>query len=223
MPLPDGWEVPQYGAYQAATMTTVDSFRCPEGGRFSPLRHGQLPHGDQRPGHPQEMAQDDIARAAEEAFGERRPGRLAVRRHHLPQGGRPAPGRRRGPHRIPGALAGRDRQGPGRLRPVAGLPLADRRRRPPSSCASPSPPARACRSCRSWTRSPGASARSAAPRAAASAAASPRTGGLNPAGRGARAAGRGPGSAARAPRGGAGRGARRRPEAGGRGAGRGAG
>ncbi|WP_374108977.1 hypothetical protein [Streptomyces sp. CC228A] len=70
MPLPDGWEVPQYGAYQAATMATVDSFRCPEGGRF--CRYGTVSSRTVTSGQgtPQEMAQDDIARAAEEAFGE---------------------------------------------------------------------------------------------------------------------------------------------------------
>ncbi|OII60522.1 hypothetical protein BJP40_10280 [Streptomyces sp. CC53] len=69
MPLPDGWEVPEYGVFQAAAMTTVADFRCPEGGRYCDYGKVSSRTLTSGRGTPEQMAKDDIAEAAEEAFG----------------------------------------------------------------------------------------------------------------------------------------------------------
>ncbi|WP_175407993.1 DUF2510 domain-containing protein [Streptomyces sp. TRM64462] len=70
LPVPEGWEKPQYGVYDGATMTTTESVRCPGGSGY--CRHGQVSSRTlaSTATTPEAMAKEDIAKAADEFFGD---------------------------------------------------------------------------------------------------------------------------------------------------------
>ncbi|WP_433548463.1 DUF2510 domain-containing protein [Streptomyces sp. CA-294286] len=70
LPIPEGWEIPEYGGdREAATMQTDETYDCPAEGGF--CRHGTVtsrtaPSG---PTTPEAVAKADIAKATELAYG----------------------------------------------------------------------------------------------------------------------------------------------------------
>lgn len=70
LPIPDGWEKPEYGAYDAVTMRTENNDRCPAGSGY--CYYGEVNSRTVRTTAttPEAIAKADITTAAEEAFGE---------------------------------------------------------------------------------------------------------------------------------------------------------